>query len=183
MILLPAIDLYAGKAVRLLRGDYEKMTVYGENAAAFAAAFADAGAEWVHMVDLEGAKSGTTPNFETVAAVAGEGKLHQQAVHAVIGIERPDFFQERLFRGFFRQYQGGVPDAARLAGLGLVAHVHHAGGVFAHTHNHQMRHAPVFFRERSHLLRQPLFNGGRNLFSVDEFHRCKVSQKCVYLYV
>ena len=75
MILLPAIDLYAGKAVRLLRGDYEKMTVYGENAAAFAAAFADAGAEWVHMVDLEGAKSGTTPNFETVAAVAGEGKL------------------------------------------------------------------------------------------------------------
>ena len=75
MILLPAIDLYAGKAVRLLRGDYENMTVYGENAADFAAAFADAGAEWVHMVDLEGAKVGATPNFESVAAVARAGRL------------------------------------------------------------------------------------------------------------
>lgn len=75
MILLPAIDLYAGKAVRLLRGDYEKMTVYGENAADFADAFADAGAEWVHMVDLEGAKLGTTPNFASVAVVAQAGRL------------------------------------------------------------------------------------------------------------
>jgi len=75
MILLPAIDLYDGKAVRLLRGDYEKMTVYGENAADFAAAFADAGAEWIHMVDLEGAKNGTTPNFNCVAAVARAGRL------------------------------------------------------------------------------------------------------------
>ena len=75
MILLPAIDLYDGKAVRLLRGDYENMTVYGENAAAFADAFADAGAEWVHMVDLEGAKNGTTPNFASVAAVARAGRL------------------------------------------------------------------------------------------------------------
>ena len=75
MILLPAIDLYDGKAVRLLRGDYENMTVYGENAADFASAFADAGAEWVHMVDLEGAKHGTTPNFSCVAAVARAGRL------------------------------------------------------------------------------------------------------------
>ena len=75
MILLPAIDLYDGKAVRLLRGDYANMTVYGENAAAFADAFADAGAEWVHMVDLEGAKAGTTPNFSSVAAVARAGRL------------------------------------------------------------------------------------------------------------
>ena len=75
MILLPAIDLYAGKAVRLLRGDYANMTVYGENAADFADAFADAGAEWVHMVDLEGAKHGTTPNFKSVAAVAQTGRL------------------------------------------------------------------------------------------------------------
>ena len=75
MILLPAIDLYDGKAVRLLRGDYENMTVYGENAADFASVFADAGAEWVHMVDLEGAKHGTTPNFASVAAVARSGRL------------------------------------------------------------------------------------------------------------
>ena len=75
MILLPAIDLYGGKAVRLLRGDYANMTVYGENAADFADAFADAGAAWVHMVDLEGAKLGTTPNFQSVAAVARAGRL------------------------------------------------------------------------------------------------------------
>ena len=75
MILLPAIDLYAGKAVRLLRGDYANMTVYGENAADFAAAFAAAGAEWVHMVDLEGAKLGSTPNYARVAAVARAGRL------------------------------------------------------------------------------------------------------------
>lgn len=76
MILLPAIDLYDGKAVRLLRGDYEQMTVYGEDGAAFADAFADAGAQWVHMVDLEGARDGTTPNFGTVARVAKAGRLH-----------------------------------------------------------------------------------------------------------
>ena len=75
MILLPAIDLYEGKAVRLLRGAYENMTVYGEDGAAFADAFADAGAEWVHMVDLEGARRGTTPNLAAVAAVARAGRL------------------------------------------------------------------------------------------------------------
>ena len=75
MILLPAIDLYDGKAVRLLRGDYAQMTVYGADGADFAERFADAGAAWVHMVDLEGARDGTTPNFGTVARVAKAGRL------------------------------------------------------------------------------------------------------------
>ena len=75
MILLPAIDLYEGRAVRLYQGDYRQMTVYAEHGADVAARFAEAGARWVHMVDLEGAKTGGTPNFPTVAAVARRGDL------------------------------------------------------------------------------------------------------------
>ncbi len=70
MILLPAIDLYEGKAVRLYQGAYEKMTVYSGDPVAVARDFRACGAQWVHMVDLEGARDGGTPNFELVRAVA-----------------------------------------------------------------------------------------------------------------
>ncbi|MBE6932212.1 MAG: 1-(5-phosphoribosyl)-5-[(5-phosphoribosylamino)methylideneamino]imidazole-4-carboxamide isomerase [Ruminococcaceae bacterium] len=73
MILLPAIDLYDKKVVRLYQGDYRQMTVYSDNPPAIAADFLAAGAEWIHMVDLEGAKNGTTPNFDVVAKVAESG--------------------------------------------------------------------------------------------------------------
>ena len=63
MILLPAIDLYAGKAVRLNKGDYAEMTVYREDPVALAAEMEAQGAEWIHIVDLEGAKSGLAPNL------------------------------------------------------------------------------------------------------------------------
>ncbi len=76
MILLPAIDLYEGRAVRLYQGDYRQMTVYAERGADMAVHFADAGAQWVHMVDLEGAKSGETPNLPVVAEVAKRGDLN-----------------------------------------------------------------------------------------------------------
>ena len=66
MIILPAIDLIGGKAVRLLKGDYAKMTVYSEDPAGVAADFARCGAEWIHLVDLEGARDGGTPNIETI---------------------------------------------------------------------------------------------------------------------
>ena len=69
MILFPAIDLYEGKAVRLLRGDYARMTVYSENPPEIALDFKAQGATHIHLVDLEGAKSGTTPNFDTVCAI------------------------------------------------------------------------------------------------------------------
>ncbi len=69
MKIYPAIDLYGGKAVRLLKGDYEKMTVYSEDPVAVARDFQNKGAECIHLVDLEGAKEGTTPNFETVCAI------------------------------------------------------------------------------------------------------------------
>ena len=69
MIIFPAIDLYDGKAVRLYKGDYDKMTVYSENPPEIAADFKAKGATHMHIVDLEGAKNGDTPNFETVLAI------------------------------------------------------------------------------------------------------------------
>ena len=67
MILLPAIDLYEGKVVRLTRGDYSRMTVYREDPLDQAREFEAAGAAWLHTVDLEGARDGATPNFRVVA--------------------------------------------------------------------------------------------------------------------
>ena len=69
MVIYPAIDLYNGKAVRLYKGDYAQMTVYNENPVAVALDFKAAGASHIHLVDLEGAKSGTTPNLATVCAI------------------------------------------------------------------------------------------------------------------
>ena len=69
MIIFPAIDLYDGKAVRLLKGDYNKMTVYSDNPPEIALDFRDKGATHIHLVDLEGAKDGTTPNLETVLKI------------------------------------------------------------------------------------------------------------------
>lgn len=75
MLIYPAIDLYEGKAVRLLKGDYRQMTVYSENPLLIAKDFEESGAIHIHMVDLEGAKEGTTPNFETVCKVKKNTKL------------------------------------------------------------------------------------------------------------
>jgi len=75
MILFPAIDLYEKKAVRLYKGDYANMTVYSEDPVAVARDFVAAGATHIHMVDLEGARDGTTPNLDIVARVAGETGL------------------------------------------------------------------------------------------------------------
>jgi len=69
MIIYPAIDLFEGKAVRLFKGDYAQMTVYSHDPVAVARDFREKGAQRIHLVDLEGAKSGRTPNFETVKAI------------------------------------------------------------------------------------------------------------------
>lgn len=69
MYIYPAIDLYEGKAVRLFKGDYAQMTVYSENPPEIAEDFVKAGATHIHVVDLEGAKRGSTPNFDTVIAI------------------------------------------------------------------------------------------------------------------
>ena len=75
MLIYPAIDLYEGKAVRLYKGDYAQMTVYNEDPVAVARDFQNSGASCIHLVDLEGAKSGTTPNLDTVCAIKKETGL------------------------------------------------------------------------------------------------------------
>ncbi|MBQ1976802.1 MAG: 1-(5-phosphoribosyl)-5-[Clostridia bacterium] len=75
MLIFPAIDLFEGKAVRLLKGEYDQMTVYNEDPLAVARDFAACGATCLHLVDLEGAKSGTTPNIDTIRRLAAETDL------------------------------------------------------------------------------------------------------------
>lgn len=75
MKLYPAIDLRGGQAVRLYQGDYDQMTVYNPDPVAQARAFRQAGAKYLHVVDLDGAKDDTTANLETIAAIAREGGL------------------------------------------------------------------------------------------------------------
>ena len=73
MKLFPAIDIFDGKAVRLVHGDYAKMTIYNENPLAVAQDFIACGARNIHIVDLEGAKDGTTPNLTLIARIAACG--------------------------------------------------------------------------------------------------------------
>lgn len=75
MLIFPAIDLYEGKAVRLYKGDYAQMTVYNDNPLEVARDFVAQGATHLHVVDLEGARSGETPNFETVRRLKAETGL------------------------------------------------------------------------------------------------------------
>lgn len=70
MKLYPAIDIRDGNCVRLYQGDYDRETVYGDNPADQAALFADEGAEWIHCVDLDAARSGDQQNLPSIAAVA-----------------------------------------------------------------------------------------------------------------
>ncbi len=75
MYLLPAIDILDGKAVRLGQGDYERVTVYNDDPVEQAKIFEDAGATWLHMVDLDGAKSGNADNIQVVEAIMAATSL------------------------------------------------------------------------------------------------------------
>lgn len=75
MKLFPAIDLFGGMAVRLLKGDYANMTIYSHDPVSIARDFAACGAEYIHMVDLEGARDGTTPNLKLVERIKSETGL------------------------------------------------------------------------------------------------------------
>ncbi len=75
MNIFPAIDLYDKKVVRLYKGDYSKMTVYSENPLAVAKDFEMQGAKYIHIVDLEGAKFGTTPNLDVVREISKNTNL------------------------------------------------------------------------------------------------------------
>lgn len=87
MNIFPAIDLYGGQAVRLYKGDYAQMTVYNPDPAAVARDFKSCGAEYIHMVDLEGAKSGETPNLETVCKIKAETGLFCQVGGGIRSME------------------------------------------------------------------------------------------------
>lgn len=76
MKLFPAIDLRGGKAVRLYQGDYDQMTVYSADPVEKAREFIAAGAKYLHVVDLDGAKDGTDANFASIAAIAALGGLY-----------------------------------------------------------------------------------------------------------
>ena len=87
MKLFPAIDLYDGKAVRLFKGDYNNMTVYSENPIEIARDFESQGAEYIHIVDLEGAKDGTTPNLNIVKQIANETSLFSEIGGGIRSLE------------------------------------------------------------------------------------------------
>ena len=78
MIVLPAIDLKAGEVVRLKEGDFERKTVYSQNPLKIAEDFAAKGAEWLHLVDLDGASAGESKNFNVIKKIAAETELKIQ---------------------------------------------------------------------------------------------------------
>ena len=92
MKLFPAIDLYDGKAVRLYKGDYNEMTVYSENPIEIARDFENCGAEYIHLVDLEGARDGTTPNIEIVKQIANETTLFCEIGGGIRSMETVDAY-------------------------------------------------------------------------------------------
>lgn len=87
MNIFPAIDLFDKKAVRLFKGDYSQMTVYSERPWEIAADFENCGAKFIHIVDLEGAKDGTTPNISVIEKIRQDTKLFIEVGGGIRNIE------------------------------------------------------------------------------------------------
>ena len=87
MKLFPAIDLYSGNAVRLYKGDYDNMTVYSEYPLSVAKNFERAGAQFIHLVDLEGAKTGKTPNLAVIKKIVENTTLFSELGGGIRSIE------------------------------------------------------------------------------------------------
>ena len=113
MKIFPAIDLYEGKAVRLYKGDYDQMTVYSNNPIEIARKFEEAGARYIHMVDLEGAKDATTPNLAIVSDIAKNTELF---VEVGGGIRSMEVLEQYFSAGVSRAILGtaAVSDEAFL---------------------------------------------------------------------
>ena len=105
MELFPAIDIIEGCAVRLVKGDYAQKTVYSTNPVAVARDFAKAGATYLHLVDLEGAKDGSTPNLELIREIVKESGL---LVEVGGGIRAEETIVKYLEAGVFRVILGTV---------------------------------------------------------------------------
>ena len=87
MNLFPAIDLYGGKAVRLYKGNYDEMTVYNDNPVEVAKDFEACGAKYIHLVDLEGARSGETPNLNVIQKIVAETDLFAEVGGGIRSME------------------------------------------------------------------------------------------------
>lgn len=94
MQIFPAIDLRGGQVVRLYQGDYDNMTVYGHDPCAVAREFITAGAKYLHVVDLDGAKDGTLANFASIATLAEQGGLYIEVGGGIRTQERIEKYLE-----------------------------------------------------------------------------------------
>jgi phosphoribosylformimino-5-aminoimidazole carboxamide ribotide isomerase len=139
MELFPAIDLRAGRAVRLRQGDYAFETVYGDDPVAVARGFADAGARWIHVVDLDAARDGGAANLDVIAAIcaavpecrvqtgggvrdvaAADARLAAGAARVVVGsaaVERPELVHELA-----RAHPGAVAVGLDVRGRDVATH-------------------------------------------------------------
>ena len=92
MKIFPAIDLYDGKAVRLFKGDYAQMTVYGNDPIAIAKEFEKQGAEYIHVVDLEGAKKGYPAHLDVIKGIAEETDLFIETGGGIRDMQTVDLY-------------------------------------------------------------------------------------------
>ena len=105
MQIFPAIDLRGGQVVRLYQGDYDQETVYAADPCAVARDFLAAGARYLHVVDLDGARDGTLANFETIAAIVKQGGLY---IEVGGGIRTEDRIRRYLDLGVGRCILGTI---------------------------------------------------------------------------
>lgn len=103
MNLFPAIDLYGGKAVRLYKGNYDEMTVYNDDPVSVAKDFEACGAKYIHLVDLEGARTGETPNLDVIKRIVSETKLFAEVGG---GIRSMDTIEKYISAGVSRVILG-----------------------------------------------------------------------------
>lgn len=117
MIIFPAIDLFQGEAVRLYKGDYNQKTVYSTNPVNVALDFKNSGATHIHLVDLEGAKFGSTPNLDLILEIKKQSNLFVEVgggirslevvkkyiengidriILGTVAVENPDFVKEAV---------------------------------------------------------------------------------------
>lgn len=110
---IPAIDLRGGQVVRLKQGDYAQQTTYAADPRELAGRYADAGARWLHLVDLDGARSGRLDNLAVIAAIATDG----MAIQAGGGVREEADLQRLFDAGVQRVVVGSVAvrDPARVA--------------------------------------------------------------------